>query len=176
MPRQAGSCLSSQTLGVMGEFVEHWECNGCKALTSASLNECWNCHSVKGSMPSTQAVAAAKAAVQESERDSRPRVFSLILAQVGLFIAAAAVAAIVVKPIYCLVAYSNGCPYKVPEFKLVLLAISPFVVVAVDVAVIFLVAPTRVPLKFAEAFVHNKRPKFLRRWYSKLLVKSYARA
>jgi len=155
--------------------VENWECKGCKALTSASTDECWNCHTIKGSTPSTLAMAAARVKAQERERDLRPRVVSLVVAQVLLFIAAAVGAAIVVKPIYCLIAYSNGCPYKVPELKLIFLAISPLVVVAVDVALIFLVAPTRVPLKFAEEFVHNKRPKFLRHWYSKLLAKSYSR-
>jgi len=176
MPRQAGSCLSCQTLGVMKEAaVEHWECKACNALSPTSAIACWKCHSEKGLVPTAEAAEAIKKEARDSQREANPRSSSLAFAQVLLFVAAAILVAFVVKPAYCFVAYSNGCPYKIPELKFVFLAITPFAVVAVDLALIFLVAPNTVPLAFAETYVHRNRPKFLRTLYSKFLSQSYSR-
>ncbi|WP_219851896.1 hypothetical protein, partial [Methylibium rhizosphaerae] len=165
-----------RTLGVIGGVVEHWECRACRALTSTHLNQCWNCHSIKGELPPVEIDACANAGAHERGMNSPSRVSSLAVAQVLLFVSISIALSVVVKPIYCFVAYSNGCPYKLPELKLVFLAIAPFMVVAVDVVLIFLVAPGRVPPEVVEAFVHHNRPKFLRRWYSKLVARSYSRS
>lgn len=155
--------------------MDHWECKVCSALNQASGSACWKCLSVKGLVPTAETAAAIRKSSEDRQRDANPSGSSLAFAQVIFFIVLAILVALVVKPIYCFVAYSNGCPYKIPELKFVFLAITPFAVVAVDLALIFLVAPSTVPLAFAEAFVHRNRPKSLRTLYSKLLLRSYSR-
>jgi hypothetical protein len=155
--------------------VDHWECNGCKALTSPTLDECWNCGAPKGSLPTLDAAAAGKSARQAAERTSNPRLWSLVLGQSFLQVIAAVASVILIKAVYCSIAYKYGCPYRSPDVTLIFLALLPFLVVAVDVASIYLVAPSSVSREVAEAVLHRGRPSFLRQWYSKLLVKSYSR-
>lgn len=158
-------------LCIKGNRVEYWECKSCNALTSTSLNACWHCNAIKGSKPSAEEIAAAR----ERERDLHPRVGSLAFHQVLLLVAAGIFAAMTVAPIYCFAAYLGDCPLETPELKYVYLAASPFFMVVADMVVIYFIAPTRVPIELAEKFLHNGRPKFLCRWYTKLLIKSYKR-
>lgn len=151
-------------------FDEHWECRACKSLSSPSLNVCWNCKVIRDTSPNPEA----------SAYDQEARVRSLAVTQFLLqVVVVVALSLVVVKPVYCFVAYSNACPYEVPELRLVSLiaaiAMAPFTMVAVDVALIMFFAPSRVSRKVAEEFMHRKRPQFLRRWYSKLLRISYSR-
>jgi hypothetical protein len=158
--------------------MEHWECKGCKALTPLNVNECWRCLAVKGSDPSPKEVVAGKARAHAQDRERNPRVLALANAQFWLQIAACIFVAsllVMVEPVYCLVVYSGGCPSDLPEIELFILAASPLLVVAVDLILIYHVAPQHVPIEFAERFMRHERPKFLLRWYSGLLVKSYNR-
>lgn len=158
--------------------MEHWECKGCNALTPSNVNECWRCLAVKGSDPSATEVVAGKARAHAQDREKNPRLLALANAQVWLQLAACIVVVslvVMIEPVYCLIAYSGGCPSDLPDIDLFFLAISPFVMVAVDLILIFQVAPQHVPLEIAERLMHYDRPKFLHRWYSALLVKSYSR-
>ena len=152
--------------------MEYWECQVCKALTLVPWAQCWQCQSTCGTSDLSETSATQRAAMRRFLRDRNQSASPLLNTQFGLILASSALAIWALLPLYCHLFSSRNCSYQ-GGFKLLFVLAVPFILVAIDLYVIFRVAPFRVPRHIAETYLHNGKPAFLRRWYSRLLVQSY---
>lgn len=104
------------------------------------------------------------------------RPLALAVPQALLFAAWFLIVVFLLKPAYCHFFVNGHCPYKGPAAINALLVFgTPFAFLVIDLILIIFVAPATVSFEIAEDYINRDRPKFLARWYSKVLAEGYSR-